>query len=378
MEAPLSGEEQPASLVDSVEIDVGPPIRDSAGGASSFYLPLNQQHWRSRPTASGGGGETTMRRPPAVNDGSRCCWIDPASVAFARNWKPGQDQCDATIVADLEWQCPDATPLEWLLRETPLTVVPAAVTLYSAIPNAAGEAARSKRRMVEDGDDAAKPASTKRRKGSAATLKIVSSSSKKRTRIYNDSWQHKFEFLCAFQRENGHCRVPRSCIVDSVRLGQWVNNQRLYYQYSKKGRVAPITEERIAQLNSIGFEWSLKASMSDTDAWQLKFELLCAFKRENGHCRVPQNFIVDSVKLGKWVRNQRQLCRSRVAPITEERIAHLNSIGFEWRLTAEKDSGTRFGKSGPWVNEQKEPLPQLQERQRCTNHRGAYSAAHLD
>jgi hypothetical protein len=252
-------------------------------------------------------------------------------VAYARNWKPGQSQWDASIIADLESQCPDATPLEWLLRETPLTV------LYSAIPNAAGEAARSKWRVVENVDDAAKPSSTKRRKGNADTLKEVGGTSKKKTMTHIDGWQHKFELLCAFQRENGHCRVPQRYIVASVRLGAWVKTQRRYYQNYKKGKVASINaEERLARLNSIGFVWSMKASMLESDTWQAKFKLLCAFQRENGHCRVPRSFIVHSLRLGAWVNGQRNryqnFKKGKVAPVTEERIAQLHSIGFEWSM----------------------------------------------
>ena len=151
-------------------------------------------------------------------------------------------------------------------------------------------------------------------------------------------WQHKFDLLCAFQRENGHCQVPQRYIVDSVKLGQWVATQRQVYRNYMDGKKvdAFISEERIAQLNSIGFVWGAKDPMTDDEKWQFKFDLLCGFQRENGHCRVPERFHVDSVKLGIWVKNQRKAYRGNgkqgVACISGERIAQLNSIGFEWRV----------------------------------------------
>ena len=155
-----------------------------------------------------------------------------------------------------------------------------------------------------------------------------------------DIWEHKFELLCTFQREKGHCNVPYGPGVDSVPLYQWTTDQRRFYRNrseGKSGAGASITEERIAKLNAIGFEWVSKKAAADSCAWRHKFELLCAFQRENGHCRVPKTLIVDSVKLGQWVSSQRQFwnkyregkCGATSAAIAEQRIAQLNSIDFQ-------------------------------------------------
>jgi hypothetical protein len=163
-----------------------------------------------------------------------------------------------------------------------------------------------------------------------------------------DTWQHNFELLCAFQRKNGHCQVPKGYTVDSVRLGSWVSRQRRYYRNFIQGKASPITEERISQLNSIGFERRPTGLLKDDCLWQHKFELLCAFQRKSGHCRVPQSYTVDSVRLGLWVKHQRHFYQNykrgmkrKGTSITEERIAQLNSIGFEWKLRAPpKDDST--------------------------------------
>jgi len=162
-------------------------------------------------------------------------------------------------------------------------------------------------------------------------------------------WNEKFELLCTFWHENGHCCVPQNFEVESVKLGQWVMNQRQSYKNLKKGesKRASITQEHIDQLNSIGFEWNSGGTSSHDEKWSQKIELLCTFRRENGHCRVPTNFEVDSVKLGQWVCNQRTFYKNFMAGqnekgacITQERIDQLNSLGFEWRLL-----GGKAGKS---------------------------------
>ena len=162
----------------------------------------------------------------------------------------------------------------------------------------------------------------------------------------NDMWHHKFQLLCAFQCENGHCQVPESLVVDSVDLGKWVSNQRQFYKNRMEGKTghgASITAVRIAQLNMIGFDWTVyKGSGLHHKGWQHKFQMLCVFRREHGHCRVPQSFEIDSVKLGQWVNDQRNFRKNHMAgktgagaSITAERIVQLNGIGFEWTIREE-------------------------------------------
>ena len=107
----------------------------------------------------------------------------------------------------------------------------------------------------------------------------------------------------------------------------------------RKGTGASITNERIEQLNSIGFEWRLTESKPNSKPWHEKYQLLRAFQVKNGHSRVPFRYEVDSVKLGTWVKQQRHSYKDFMngvkgthASITSERIEQLNLIGFEWRL----------------------------------------------
>lgn len=107
-------------------------------------------------------------------------------------------------------------------------------------------------------------------------------------------WNRNFDLLCSFRSTEGHCRVPRSYAVKSVKLGIWVGNQRRYYKNFKEdsGKPACITQERIDKLNLIGFEWTLRLNQS-----------------------------------GK-------------AYIAQQRINLLNSIGFEWKLGDENKQST--------------------------------------
>ena len=136
--------------------------------------------------------------------------------------------------------------------------------------------------------------------------------------------------------------MPGHFSVGAVKLGKWVSYQRTHYRKRPNGKTgtgASVSKKRIAKLNAIGFEWKvIGGEWNDDEGWHYKYDLLCAFHRENGHCRVPVHFSVGAVKLGKWVSNQKTFYKNRMAgktgagaSISKERIAKLNAIGFEWK-----------------------------------------------
>ena len=118
----------------------------------------------------------------------------------------------------------------------------------------------------------------------------------------------------------------------------WVSKQIQLYKDFRNGKTSrSISDERIAELNAIGFEWTINPLAIRTGIWQDKFERLCDFQREYGHCRVPFGFVVDSVNIGMWVARQRKLYNNfmngkKPASITGKRIAELNALGFEWKI----------------------------------------------
>ena len=106
------------------------------------------------------------------------------------------------------------------------------------------------------------------------------------------TWKRNFDLLSTFQREYGHCRIPLKLVVGSVRLGVWVEKQRhnyKNYEAGTKGTTSTVfSEECSSLLNAIGFEWEQKDPNVNSDSWQDKFERLCSFQREHGHCRVAR------------------------------------------------------------------------------------------
>ena len=132
-----------------------------------------------------------------------------------------------------------------------------------------------------------------------------------------------------YKEKHGDCNVPKGCAANT-QLANWVDKQRQNYQLRNKSKKSWMTEERIAKLNNIGFEW-----VCNEDAWETRFTQLVAYKEAHGHCNVPKNYGPNK-QLGTWVNKQRQNYQLRnkgkKSSMTEERIAKLNEVGFKWKL----------------------------------------------
>ena len=124
--------------------------------------------------------------------------------------------------------------------------------------------------------------------------------------IRGDSfWQKHFDALVAYKREYGDVRVPRHYSKNS-KLGEWVTDQRRQYKAKAEGKPTMLTDERKAQLDELGFVWKVR----DRADWNDRYEQLLEFKKENGHCIVPQHYVRNRA-LGKWVAKQREQVSQR-------------------------------------------------------------------
>jgi superfamily II DNA or RNA helicase len=63
-----------------------------------------------------------------------------------------------------------------------------------------------------------------------------------------------------------------------------------------------------------------------TESWMFWYGLLEAYKDREGHCRVPDKYLEDGLRLGQWVGVQ----RGNELTISEERRQKLNELGFVW------------------------------------------------
>ena len=108
-------------------------------------------------------------------------------------------------------------------------------------------------------------------------------------------WSEKFEDLCEFRRQYGHCHVSHT-FTDNAPLAQWVKRQRYQFKLKLEGKRSTLSDERVRLLNQIGFIWN-----SHDVVWEERWYELLAFKQMHGHCIVPSNYDKNP-QLAIWVK----------------------------------------------------------------------------
>lgn len=159
------------------------------------------------------------------------------------------------------------------------------------------------------------------------------------------TWDTRFDELVAFKEANGHCNVPNS-YVQNKKLGSFVKKQREDYRKKMSGKKSPMSETRIQKLEGIGFQWVISKKTVDqsADSWNQRLEDLRVFKEQHGHCFVPREY-PENQALAYWCERQRQdyrnISRGKPTKMTEERIAILQQVGFQWdgKISAQRAQG---------------------------------------
>ena len=71
------------------------------------------------------------------------------------------------------------------------------------------------------------------------------------------NWEEKFELLKKYKAEHGNCYVP----INHPELGMWVDEQRFALKAFFDGDQSSLTWDQYSQLESVGFEFSVRASI---------------------------------------------------------------------------------------------------------------------
>ncbi len=136
-------------------------------------------------------------------------------------------------------------------------------------------------------------------------------------RVGDRRWDEMYGKLTDFRRANGHCRI--STLSEEHRaLGNWIHTQRTLM------RRGELDEERVAQLDAIGFTWDLRR-----EQWDGMFASLEEYRRVTGHCDVPMLF-KENRKLGNWVMVQRAAYKA--GRLDGMQIERLVAIGFRFSI----------------------------------------------
>lgn len=141
-----------------------------------------------------------------------------------------------------------------------------------------------------------------------------------------DIWMEKYEIVKEYYDEFGTIDIPFATEYKDMFLGRWVHTQR---RNKKKGK---LSEKQISLLDDLGMKWDYII-----DTWNDYYQLLEEYYQEHGNSDVPQYYEIDGVKLGQWVRMQRQAIKGiYLNRITDEQIFKLNELNFKWNIINEK------------------------------------------
>jgi len=157
-------------------------------------------------------------------------------------------------------------------------------------------------------------------------------------RARHRTWDEWLEELRTYRTQHGHCQVPQK---DPSGLGLWVSKQRQNFKAWVAGQPSPMTRERVAALEELGFQF--QSLIPPRTPWEERLEELRQYKSSRGNCRVRAGKHREGTfsSLGKWVDRQRQMYKLRAegkkTALTEERVKRLEEVGFEWAVPRGKE-----------------------------------------
>ena len=145
------------------------------------------------------------------------------------------------------------------------------------------------------------------------------------------TWNASFEEAEEYYRTHHTWNVPSGYVTkNGLHLQKWLEYQR---QSGAGLNHSPMTPERKAKLDALGFDWSLREKKEDS--WHRCFQSLEVYLRVHDGKSPPQKYVApDGLRLGSWLSNQRRKYRS--GTLAQERVELLQGIGVDFDDANEK------------------------------------------
>ena len=145
------------------------------------------------------------------------------------------------------------------------------------------------------------------------------------------SFTQRLEDLRAYKEKHGHTNVKQR---DDRSLYQFFVGIRKARKHPEKSTVT-LTDVRIASLNALGFDWSIKGHVVKK-SFEQRIEDLRAYKEKHGHVNVKQSEDKSLNDFCSTIRRTRNNPEKYNMLINEERIASLNALGFDWAVNNQR------------------------------------------
>ena len=157
--------------------------------------------------------------------------------------------------------------------------------------------------------------------------------------VHMTEWMNMYNLAKAYYEHHGNLEIVKKFKTkngyeydeNGVKLGIWIHSQRKAFK--GKGK-STINKEKIDLLKQIGMNFG-DVYMTK---WMNMYNLAKTYYEYYGNLKIPYSFKTingyeydeTGIKLGVWIRSQRQLYRGEAGNMTEEKIKKLENIGMIW------------------------------------------------
>ena len=162
-----------------------------------------------------------------------------------------------------------------------------------------------------------------------------------------ENWKKNYDIAKEYYKKFGTINVPRNLEYGGIKLGQWVQVQRLAKNGTGKW---VISNKQIKMLEKLEINWGSKAkSENKVNAREMNakyMELAHDYFDEFGDLLIPFDYTIDGYELGKWIKSLRssyasidieillnnpKKASSLVKRLSEKSIRLLNDMDMLWK-----------------------------------------------
>lgn len=141
-------------------------------------------------------------------------------------------------------------------------------------------------------------------------------------------WYRNFSAAARYYREHGNLNVPSKYVDDNgIKLSVWLITLREAYRKIKRGEKSSVnlTENKIAELESIGMDWRTWSEIQ----WDKAYDLAKQYYDLHGDLVVPLRYKTESgFQLGIWINEQRK--KRLQDKLSVEQITKLDQLEMIW------------------------------------------------
>lgn len=144
---------------------------------------------------------------------------------------------------------------------------------------------------------------------------------------FEENWKKFYLVAKKYYEENNNLDIPQKCVIDGLKIGYWINNQRAAYNRVNGKR--KISKEHIDKLNEIGMIWYKR------EDWYKIYNQVKKFYEVYKNLEIPDIYEIDNTKfdgtkLRDWLKLQRSYYQNKY--LSEDKIEKLNQLNMAWNL----------------------------------------------